>query len=302
MATAFEGLLTTTWAIDPEWLPRLAAIAQRNVDASALEGLARDWQKRGGVVAEAVPGRGVRPQGARTMSIIDGVAVLPITGPIFPRANLMTELSGATSLGIAGADLKLAVSSKDVASILLLIDSPGGSVSGLASFVDLVRSARARKPVKAYVSGVAASAGYWIATAASEISLERGALVGSIGVVSTASKQVEPDANGFFQVEVVSTNAPNKRPDVMAEEGKAEIRRTLDAVEKLFIADVARGRKVSEAQVRAEFGAGGVKVGADAVAAKMADRVQTLDWALRDLRPSANDRMSARLAALKAGA
>ena len=83
----------------------------------------------------------------------------------------------------------------------------------------------------------------------------------------------------------------------MSEDGRIEIVATLDAVEKQFVADVARGRKTTVEKVLADFGRGGVKVGADAVKAGMADKVQSYDAALNALkRMVANQR---KLAALR---
>ena len=110
-------------------------------------------------------------------------------------------------------------------------------------------------------------------------------------------KQVEPDANGELWVEIVSTNAPNKRVDPTSEEGHAEIVSTLDALEKIFIGSVAKGRGTTAAKVKSDFGAGGVRVGADAVSIGMADRVSTYDATLTALRKQAAN--TKKLAALK---
>jgi hypothetical protein len=67
-------------------------------------------------------------------------------------------------------------------------------------------------------------------------------MVGSIGVVAAIPVQVAPDAGGDLWIEIVSTNAPNKRPDPVSEDGRIEIVATLDAVEKQFVADVHRKR------------------------------------------------------------
>ena len=238
-----------------------------------------------------------RLAGTSRAFLVDGVAILPITGPIFPRANMMTEYSGATSINTLTDDYRKALDSSDVGAILLLVDSPGGAVSGINAFADIVAAGAKKKYTTAFVAGAAASAAYWIASAASEIAMERTGMVGSIGVVAAIPVQVAPDAAGDLWIEIVSTNAPNKRPDPVSEDGRIEIVATLDAVEKQFVADVARGRKTTVEKVLAEFGRGGVKVGADAVKAGMADKVQSYDAALNALRRMvANQR---KLAALR---
>lgn len=277
MTRAFQALTAEPWAIEPSWLPLLAAIACRNHDSPAVQA-AEGWQKRD---YEMMAGPGAQKlAGSERAYIVGGVAVLPITGPIFPRANKMTEMSGATSVTMLQNDFRAALNTPDVGAILLLIDSPGGAVSGINSFADTVAAGALVKHVVAHVSGTAASAAYWIAAAAKEISAERTGIVGSIGVVAAVPKQVAQDGDGWLDVEIVSTNAPNKRPDPTTEDGAAEIRGTLDAIEQQFIADVARGRGVGVDKVIADFGRGGVKVGGAAKSAGMIDRVQSYEATL----------------------
>ena len=240
------------------------------------------WAKRD---YELMAGPGaVRLAGSQNAFVLDGVGIIPITGPIFPRANMMTQMSGATSVSALNNDLRLALDSPDVGAIMLLLDSPGGAVSGINSLADAVAAGVKRKDIVAHVTGSAASAAYWIAASAKQITLERTGMVGSIGVVASMSKQVEPDANGEMSFEIVSTHAPNKRPDPASEDGRGEVVTLLDAIEKQFIADVARGRLTTVDKVISDFGQGGMKLGKDAVAAGMADRVQSQEATMTALR------------------
>lgn len=294
MRRALQALTAEPWAIDPSWLPLMAALAQRNHSAPEVEA-AKGWQARDFDLM-AGPGAQKLP-GAQRAYVIDGVAIIPVVGPIFPRANMMTEMSGATSVSMLMGDYRAALANSEVGAIVLLMDTPGGAVSGISSFADAVANGNKQKPTVAHVSGSAASAGYWIASAAGEISIERTGLVGSIGVVAVLSKQVEPDADGMIDIEIVSSNAPNKRPDPTSEDGSAEVRSTLDAIEALFIADVAKGRNVSTDAVISGFGGGGVKIGSAAKTAGMVDKVQSQEATINGMRRMvANQR---RLAALK---
>ena len=119
-------------------------------------------------------GPGAKPLAGAHRSYLNGeTAVIPITGPIFPRANLMTENSGATSISMLQNDLGVAMASKEARSIMLLIDSPGGAVSGIGEFGQQVAASVRRKPLVAHISGTGASAAYWIASQASSISADR---------------------------------------------------------------------------------------------------------------------------------
>lgn len=287
MTRAFQAVTAEPWAITPDALQLIARIAARHGGADVPKETP-DYVKRDYLIM-AGPGA-QRLAGAQRAFAVDGVAVLPITGPIFPRANMMTEMSGATSVTMLQNDYRVALAHPDIGAVMLLIDSPGGAVSGIAAFADQIAAGRKSKLTRAYVAGAGASAAYWLAAQADEIALDRTASVGSIGVVAAVPVQVAPNGDGELWVEIVSSNAPAKRPDPLAEAGRGEIVATIDAVEKQFVADVAKGRKTTTAKVLADFGRGGVKVGADAVAVGMADKVSSYDAALGALRREAANR------------
>jgi len=295
MSRALHALTAEPWAITPDALQMIAGIIARHDLPDASKGepdfVKRDYALMAGPGAQ-------RLAGTQRAFVIDGVAIIPITGPIFPRANMMTEMSGATSITMLQNDYRTAIENKDVGAILLLMDTPGGAVSGINAFADAVAAGAKRKMTIAYVAGTAASAGYWIASAAAEIVMDRTSLVGSIGVVAAVPKQKEPDADGDVRIEIVSSNAPNKRPDPESEDGRAEIVAMLDAIEAQFIADVARGRKVTVAKVKSDFRQGGVAVGAAAVTLGMADKVQSYEATVNGMRRAVANQK--RLEALKA--
>lgn len=274
------------WAILPHYLAAIEAIALRIYDNPALLAVQEDGHVERQPSAVALMGQ--RAPATRTAMLRDGVGMLPITGPVFPRANIMTEMSGATSLDIAAADLRALQASPDVKSILVVMDTPGGAVAQINDFGRLI--AASSKPVAVHVTGMCCSAGYWIASQGTGgISADSTCLIGNIGVVVSADYQVEPDSQGYRSIDIVSTNAPNKRPDLSTEEGRAQIRQMLDGVEAVFIQAVARGRGVSEATVRNDFGRGASLAAADALSAGLIDRIEAdgLDGAITRLAGAA---------------
>lgn len=268
MRPAFEAALSLPWAI---WQPALQTILAIAADEPPPpEALAR-WKHHGDPAALAAR-QGQPLAGARHVTIRDGVAVVSMVGPVFRRANLMTEHSGATSLEMLAADFAAAVASPQVQSILLDVDSPGGEANGVAEFAAMVRASP--KPVTAYVGGTAASAGYWVAAAAHEVVVARTAWLGSIGVVMAHRDTSERDArSGVKTVEFVSSQSPAKRLDPATDAGRAAIQARIDRLADEFVAAVAGYRGVAAEDVLAKFGAGDVLIGADAVAAGMADRL-----------------------------
>ena len=273
MTRAFRALAAEPWAIEPSWLPVLAAIALRNQAGPRPE---PSWAGRN---VELIAGPTSRKmEGSRNTVVSgDGIALLPVFGPIFGRANMMADISGATTCTALQADYQLALSNPDVGAIMLLIDSPGGQASGIAAFSDQIWQGRKAKPTWAYAMGSAASAAYWIGCQAAQFNADRTAVIGSIGVACGISKQVEPDDDGDMEFDFVSTNAPEKRVDPETDDGKAQIIAMLDGIEGQFIADVARGRATNATNVKANFGKGGVLIGQAAADAGMVDAVSNYD-------------------------
>lgn len=259
---AYEAIDSAIWAMDEEWVRRLRAIAIGE-----------------GEGPEAVAARLGRPlQNAQMATVRDGVAIIPVVGPIFRYANMFTEISGATSIGVFARDLRAALDDQQVRAILLEINSPGGQVDGINEAAQMVFDAD--KPIAAYVSGMGTSAAYWIASAADHVVMDKTARVGSIGVVTAVNR--DKAANDGV-IEIVSSQSPNKRPDVNTPEGRATIQAQVDAIADVFVDTVARNRDVSRETVLSEFGQGGVKVGDAAIAADMADSAGSLESTLAQL-------------------
>lgn len=282
---ALRAVAAQPWAIQREWLQTICEIADGRVDLDAM--LAK-WEAKGIPTPESRFRHQLGPLDPNrrydNVRLKDGVAVIEVLGPIFPRANMVGLISETTtSLDQLTLDLQRATESDLVRAILLDIESPGGVAYGLQEMAEEIRAFSGRKPVVAFVSGLAASAAYWIAAACTEIVISRTAILGSVGVVSGAAIQEKPDQNGFRYIDIVSSNAANKRPDVSSEEGLAEAKRTLDALESEFIGAVARYRSLSPAQVIEQFGQGGVRVGQAAIDAGMADRFGTIEGILAEL-------------------
>lgn len=259
-----SALYGSAWAIMPESLETIMQICLRN-----------------GEGPEALSARLGRPlDNTRTVTVENGVAVIPITGPIVPRASQLEEVSGVVSLSTLARDLHTALNDSQINAILLDIDSPGGVASGIAEFAEDIRAANAIKPVTAYVSGYAASAAYWIASAAGEIVAHKSASLGSVGVVIARRVQEGLDLNGYKEFEIVSSNAANKRPDPRTEEGMAEIKAFIDDLEAEFIASVAEYRSLTPEIVTKKFGQGGMLIAEKAIKAGMADRLGSYEETL----------------------
>jgi capsid assembly protease len=280
--TAFAKACSVPWAIRPEVLTSILTIAaeEHAPDWSAIEAVAAKRQKR--------------MDDAREVGMRDGVAIINIAGPIFRHANLMSEYSGASSVSSLAQSFNAAVESPEVKAILLNIDSPGGEVAGINEFAQQIYDARGKKRLVAYVDGDACSAAYWLASAADEIVTDQTGILGSIGVVSSVA---DPTKRTARDVQFVSSQSPNKRPDPTTESGKGQIQTLVDSLADVFVQTVARNRGVSVETVLESFGQGGVLVGAQAVEAGLADRLGSFESLIAELGATKRKPMKAAHAA-----
>lgn len=268
MSRAFELAASRPWLMLPDALDSLMAIADRQGDPEALE---------------ARLGRPL--ENTRVVSMRDGIAIIPVTGPIMRYANMFTRISGATSTQELATDLQAALDNPQVKGIILNVDSPGGEANGINELGDMVYAARGKKPIKAYGGGTVASASYWIGSSADELIIDDTALLGSIGVVVEVA--LREAREGEKRYTITSSNAPNKRPDLETEEGRAELSKTIDALGEVFVAKVARNLGVNPDQVPAMGDHGGLKVGAAAVASGLAHRLGSLESLITEMAKEA---------------
>lgn len=302
--TTARRLLTSVmaghWAIDPAWLQSFADLAVRVEDGRAeltAEELRADLRR---ALASLNEGRdrtealsvvpGDQLAGARRATIRDGVAIIPVMGPLSHYADDFTDVCGCTAYDQLAQDLAVALASPDVNAILLNVDSPGGEVGGVAEMAAMLSAAVGQKPMATYTPDLMASASLWLGTAVGKgnVYVAPTAIVGSIGVVGTYRAKSKGDTS----IEIVSSQSPNKRPDPSAPEGRAQLQSTIDALAEEFVAAIATARGVSPETVVSDFGGGGVLVGSRAVAAGLVDGVSSFEAVLAMLagRGSASSR------------
>ncbi len=115
---------------------------------------------------------------------LDKIAVVHATGLIIVGESQWTPMTGF----VMGSDsivseLRNAANDSSVKSIILRVDSPGGSSVASEIIRREVQLAQKKKPVVVSMSDVAGSGGYWIAMSANRIVADAGTLTASIGVV-----------------------------------------------------------------------------------------------------------------------
>jgi signal peptide peptidase SppA len=170
-------------------------------------------------------------------------------------------------------NVKRQLADPSVKNIDLIIDSPGGSVLGLPETADVIHAANRIKPVRAFVSGIAASAAYWLASQASTITLTPSGEVGSVGVLdlhADISKALE--SSGVKITAVVSDPKKVERAPFTAltDDARAHMQSGVNAWYGDFLSAVKRGRGL-RAVTSGNFGGGRMLNSRDAWSLGMVD-------------------------------
>lgn len=246
----------------------------------ALGEVARVWRAAEGVTT---PGSQAAARGRETQ--VGRVAVLPLVGPIMPRGGGLFEmLFGGTALERFDAALAQAMADPGITALVLDIDSPGGMVSGVPETAAKVRAARESKPIIAVSNSLMASAAYWIGSQANQVLVSPSSQTGSIGVYALHLDMSRAyDAEGITPTLISAGKYKTEGHQFgpLDDTARAFFQAQIEEFYGLFVDDVAAGRGRDAARVRNGFGEGRVLGAEAAVAAHLADRVGTLEDAVR---------------------
>ena len=123
---ALHAIMMETWAIMPDALDNIIAVANREAEYSGN--------------VETLAAKLGRPlDNTERTTVLDGIATIPVRGPLFQRANLMTEFCGATSYQMLALDFAAARDDPSVEAIVLKFGTPGGVAFGAAEFSNIFR-------------------------------------------------------------------------------------------------------------------------------------------------------------------
>jgi protease-4 len=217
-------------------------------------------------------------------------ALLPKSGPavgiVYVSGNIV---DGEAARGTAGSATiaetvrRALAENKDLKALVVRIDSPGGSVTASEEIREALMEAKsAGLPLVASMGPVAASGGYWIASAADEIIAQPSTITGSIGVfaiIPTFPRALS--ALGIGSDGVKSTPYSGE-PDILGgigPETRQLLQISVEDIYRRFTGLVAESRKLPVAEVN-RIGQGRVWTGTDAKRLKLVDGMGGLDAAI----------------------
>jgi capsid assembly protease len=256
------------------------------------------------MLADVVSGQ-VQPEAAVRPATVQGaVQVIPVLGPISQRGGGLFEMFfGGTSVERVGKALTAALQDGSIGAIVLDIDSPGGSVRGVPELAEAIHAARGSKPIVALANSVAASAAYWLGSAATELMVTPSGEVGSIGVWAAHidySKELEEMGETVTLISAGKYKVEGNPYQPLGEDARDYMQGQIDDYYGMFLKAVARNRGVDVEQARGEFGEGRMVMAKPAQKAGMVDGIGGLDDAIlraaRLAKPARRDDARARAA------
>ncbi len=152
------------------------------------------------------------------------------------------------------AQLEFLKNNEDVKSVTLHINSPGGAVAGLFDCCDYIKSFG--KPINAYISGMACSAAYAIATSCERVYAQQDSETGCCGCYA---HPIEPNYEkmGFLHRVFRSKNAPRKNVSCITNEDEAKaFQESVDELGDKYLAYVASNRGIDVETAEKTFGQG----------------------------------------------
>lgn len=206
----------------------------------------------------------------------DDIAIIKVDGPLSYRSSAESIWWDEDTYDSIERAFSKCLADESVKGIVFDINSPGGEVNGCSDLADKIFNARGSKPygIVARTGGMMCSAAYWLGSSCEKIYTASNGTLGSIGVLCAFRKFNEQI---ITETVVVSDLSPDKSPDPNTPEGIALIKKELNDLAEVFIQNVARNRGTTVEDVKMNFGKGGVFIGENAVAAKLADGVMSLD-------------------------
>ncbi|WP_171022550.1 S49 family peptidase [Variovorax sp. 3P27G3] len=211
--------------------------------------------------------------------VVDGVAIIPVQGSLMHKSGYIGTSSGCMGYDGIQAQIESALSSSRVKGILLDVDSPGGEVAGVRDLARMISGAS--KPVWTHANEMAASAAYWLGSAADRLILSDTAEVGSIGVLMAhADYSGALDQEGikvtllYAGAHKVDGNPYEALPEAVRNAFQADI----DELRSQFAEAVAGNRSIPTAQVLSTEAQ--LYRGRDAVEIGLADQVMSFDETL----------------------
>ncbi len=257
------------WAVTP----RFYQFARQDVLPRLQEKVARFG------TAEASQAMGASSINGQYEVTADGTAVIELRGSMMKFASSF----GGGGTVACRRKLRAAMNDPFVKAIVLLVDTPGGTVSGTEALAADVRKAAKKKPVYVHIEDLCCSAGYWVASQATRIFAENattmGGCIGTYAVVDDWSKAYEEAGIKTHLIKAGEFKGAGVEGTEVTAEQLREWQREVNELNEQFVRGVAKGRGVAISTAK-DWADGRVFVAGDMLEKGLIDGIQSLDATL----------------------
>jgi signal peptide peptidase SppA len=230
-----HALYCEPWLISADMHSQLCEIVDAHISGTA--------HAPEGNVAQFDDGAGK----VKDVEVVGGVAIVPLVGVVGKRIGMMERSSGVMDVDDFTTSLQAALDNDRVSGILLDVNSPGGTITGIPEAADMVSEASSIKPIVAFTDTLMASAAYWLSVGADAIVATQSASVGSIGVYSSVL-----DSSMAFKMAGLEQNlfkagklkAIGTQGIMMSDEQKEYMQSRVDQLYGWFTSSVLEGRGI----------------------------------------------------------
>lgn len=266
------------WAIDPQYVEGVTPFLVALLDHKYVP-----WDKVRSEAPYAVDARSSSSRSGISSATPGSIAVIAMSGPLLKNDQFCGPVGTAT----IGQWVKEADANVNIDGIILHIDSPGGTVDGTEDLARVIKGTK--KPIVAYVDGMAASAAYWIGSSADEVIANgKTSVVGSIGaMIKMADMQPVLEKAGvkFHEVYASLSTDKNKNYREAVKDGNYTglINDVLDPLNSMFHSAVRSNRKAKLSEDENVF-SGKTYFAADAKKHGLIDKIGSMDDAMKSVR------------------
>lgn len=229
---------------------------------------------------------------AHMLKRFGSLAVLYISGPIVTHEAWWHHLVGITSYQAIKNAAIVAANDRSITKLLFCVDTGGGSANGIADCSETLREIMdTRIPIYTYIAGSMYSAGYWLGSIGKRIFLNQVSGAGSIGALSVHTsyfrmmKEEGIDTRVFRSAEFKALGHPLEE---LTEKAAKTIQDSLDYLDEVFTAEVARNRNTSVDTVKQRMGRGLTFAGQRAIQAGLADELLSFEKVVSRLQDTTN--------------
>lgn len=179
-------------------------------------------------------------------TIIGNVGVLTIQGDLSRNTDFFNLYMGGMGYDSVADGIQMLLDNPAIDKIVLDMATSGGDASGIGDISSYIREASKVKPITAYTSDKALSAGYWIASATRNITMSDMAEVGSVGVVMTytsVARMLKERGIDVYVQRAGKDKAPLHPAEPLSEKGKAHMEEKTLHLHEIFIENVLKNRQ-----------------------------------------------------------